>query len=205
MARRVVKRKIKHGKIWFTLHAPKIFNENEIGKTLGKEEKEIIGRTISIPLSEVNKDITKRNINLKLRIIKVTGEHAYTSIVSYELSKPFLQRMIRRKSNKIEIVKNLKLKDGKKYRIKIIAVTLHKAKSSQLSGLNKEISKEIETVIPTFDIETLITALVTGKLQREIQKRVSKIYPLRYLDIGKISTLKEKKEVKKQMPAPKAE
>lgn len=198
MARRTAKRKVKRGKIWFTLHAPKIFDENEIGKTLSKDGENLIGRIISIPFSEVSRDITKRNINLKLKIVKVTGEHAYTEIISYELSKPYLQRMIRRRSSKIEIVKDLKLKDGKKYRVKVIAITLNKANSSQLSGLNKEISKEIETIIPPFDIETLITALVTGKFQREIQKRVSKIYPLRYFDIGKIQLLKEKKEVLKK-------
>lgn len=199
MARKTTtRRKIKRGKIWFKVHAPKIFNENEIGETLGKDEQTIIGRTIKIPFSEISGDITKHNIVIKLKITKVTGEHAYTTIVSYELSKPFLQRMIRRRTTKIEVVKDLRLKDGKKYRIKVVAVTLHRTSSSQQSALVKAIEKEIENNIPSQDIESLIASLSIGKFQREMQKKISKIYPLRFFDIKKVELLKEKKEVAKE-------
>ncbi len=195
MARRPTRKKIARGKTWFTLHAPKIFNENEIGQTLGKDGDSIIGRTIKMPLSEISGDITKHNVKLRLGINKVVGEHAYTEILSYELSKPYLQRMIRRRVSKIEVINDLKLKNGQKYRIKTIGITLHRADASQKTALRKEIYKEIENVIPPFDIETLVVALSTGKIQREIQKKVSKIYPLRFLDIRKIEILKEKKAV----------
>ncbi|MCD6575894.1 MAG: hypothetical protein J7K73_01910 [Nanoarchaeota archaeon] len=199
MARKTTtRRKIKRGKIWFKVHAPKIFNENEIGETLGKDEQSIIGRTIKVPFSEISGDITKHNIVIKLKITKVTGEHAYTTIASYELSKPFLQRMIRRRTTKIEVVKDLRLKDGKKYRIKVVAVTLHRTSSSQQSALVKAIEKEIENSIPSQDIESLIASLSIGKLQREMQKKISKVYPLRFFDVRKVELLKEKKEVAKK-------
>ena len=199
MARKpTTKRKIKKGKIWFTIHAPKIFNENVIGETIGKDTDSVNGRAISIPFSEVSGDITKRNVHLKLKVTKVSGEHAYTEIVGYELSRPYLQRMIRRRSTKIDVVKDLKLKDGKKYRVKVVGITLHKANSSQKSALTKALSEEVEKVIPPFDIETLAVSLSTGKLQREMQKKISKVYPLRFLDVRKIQLLKEKKEVIKK-------
>jgi small subunit ribosomal protein S3Ae len=198
MARRpTTKKKIK-GKIWFSIHAPKVFNEAVIGETVGKEEESVNGRNIKIPLSEVNGDITKRHVQLKLKIAKVTGEHAYTEIVGYELSRPYLQRMIRRRSTKIEIVKDLKLKDGKLYRIKLVAITLHKANSSQRAAVTHALAEEIEKIIPNYDIDSLVVTLSTNKLQREIQKKVNKIYPIRYVDIRKIEAKKEKKEIIKR-------
>ncbi len=195
MAKRApTKRKMKKGKTWFKIHAPKIFNEKEIGETIAKDEQAVLGRTIKFPFSEISGDITRHNIYVKLKIEKVTGEHAYTTIVSYELSKPYLQRVVRRRTTKVDVVKNIPLKDGKKYRIKVVAVTLHKTKSSQRASVINDIRTEIENTVKQYDFDGLIAALSIGKLQREIQKKISKTYPLRFLEVRKVERLKEKKE-----------
>ncbi len=203
--RRTIRKKITRGKIWFKLHAPKIFKEAEIGETIGKDAQAVMGRVLDTPLSEINGDITKHNVKLKLKVDKIVGEHAYTKIIAYELSRPFLQRMIRKRVSKLDIVMDLRLKDERKYRIKSIAISLHKAESSKLKSLRKELEQEIEKAVKPFDIETLIVTLLTNKIQREIQKKVSKIYPVRFFDIRKIELLKEKVMVDTKKPKPKAE
>jgi small subunit ribosomal protein S3Ae len=185
------RKKIAKGKTWFTLHAPKVFNENAIGETLGKDAQSLVGRTIDMPLSEVIGDVTKHHIKLKLRIINVTGEHANTEIVSYELSKPYTQRMIRRKISKLDVVCDVKLKDDKYVRIKIVGITLAKANSSKTTSLRREIAREVSKEFQNFDLDSLVVMLSTGRMQREIQKKLSKIYPLRFLEIRKVEPSKE--------------
>ena len=196
MARkRTVRRKLARGKTWYKIHAPKVFEEKEIGETVGKDADSIIGRCIDLHYSELSGDITKHYIKIKLRINKVVGEHAYTEVIGYELSRPHLQRIIRRRISKIDAIKDIRLKDGKKVRIKGIAITQHKTNVSTETALRKAFIEEIEKILSPFDIESLVVALSTNQPQKEMQKKLNKIYPIRYIDVRKIQLLKEKKGI----------
>lgn len=187
-------KKAGKGKSWFKILAPKLFNENEICETICKDSENLIGRTISIPFSELGGDITRQNVKIKLKIERLSGENAHTEIVSYELSRPFLQRIMKRRVKKIDHTEVIKLKNGKKYAIKALGITLSRADSSQMSSLRREIIKELKATMNQFDIDSLVSTLAQGKLQREMQKRINKIYPLRFFEIRKIELVREKRK-----------
>lgn len=194
MAKKMKRKKVKKKK-WFSILSPKVFGEIPFSETLAKESSDLNGRVIETQLSNVNRDMTKQNIKLKLKIDGLEGEKAHTKITQYELSKSFIQRMVRKRINKIEVINDVKLKDNRNYRIKTVAITLRKCSVSQKKALRKAISEEIKKAVSSFEIGSLIIALSTNKMQREIKNRVSKVYPLRFLDIVKIRLLKEKKDI----------
>ena len=198
MAKKTKQRKKVKKKKWITLLSPKIFGENPFAETLAKEAIEVKGRIIDTQLSNVTNDMSKQNIKLKLKVDDVENDKAKTKIVQYELSKSYIQRMVRKRINKIEIINDLKLKDNKKYRIKTVGITLKKCSVAQKKALRKSISEEIKKNLSSFDIDSLIVALSTNKLQREMKNRINKVYPLRFLDVIKIRLLKEKKNKNKK-------
>ncbi len=172
-------------KSWIQIHAPKKWKEKVVGETLGTPDS-VKGRTLIVYYSDLSGDVTKYYIKLKLQITDVKGEHAYTSIKEYEIMRPHLARMIRRRISKVDVIKDLQTKDGKKVRMKLVAITPSKANTSQKTLLRKRIEEELEKIVPAYELEELIVEVANGKIQNELAKKVKSIYPIRYMEVRKI-------------------
>jgi len=192
-----VKKKIAKGKTWYKIHAPKLFNEKEIGEAIGFDEASVIGRVIALPLSEVTGDITKHYIKLSFKVTDVKGQDAYTEIVEYSIAKQYLSRMLRRRASKIEIVNDITLKEDKPCRIKSVIITAYKADANQKSAIYQAARTEMEKRAVQFDLPNIVAAFSTGKIQKEIGEVVRKIFPLKIVEVRKIELLKVKKEESK--------
>jgi small subunit ribosomal protein S3Ae len=184
-------------KNWYNILAPKIFNQAQVGEAAAGSNEELVGRIINTHFSELTGDITKQFIKLKLKVENVQGENALTDIIEYELSKQYLQRMIRRGTSKMEEIIDLNIKD-KPVRIKIIMITASKAQSSQKSSLRNALRTEIVKTFKSSDLNNLIITLAAGKLQREILKTIKIVFPVRFLEVRKIEILNPK-QVKKMV------
>jgi len=184
-------------KNWYNILAPKIFNQAQVGEAAAGSNEELVGRIIDTHFSELTGDITKQFIKLKLKVENVQGENALTDIIEYELSKQYLQRMIRRGTSKMEEIIDLNLKD-KPVRIKILIITASKAQSSQRSSLRNALRTEVVKTFKSSDLNNLIITLASGKLQREILKKIKIVFPVRFLEVRKIEILNPK-QIKKMV------
>jgi len=203
--KKVVQKKKVKGKTWFKIHAPKIFNERDIGETIGNDADSIKGRILSLPLSEVTGDITKHHIKIGLKIVDVKGLEAYTEPIEYNISRQYFSRLVRRRSSKIEVINDVKLKDDQTFRIKTVVVTAYKADSRQKSSLHRDVHKEMEKRATQLDFPSLIIAFSTGKLQREIGEIVRKVFPIKMIEVRKVEIHKIKKgkeKIEKKEPEP---
>jgi len=195
--KKVIQKKKVKGKTWFKIHAPKIFNERDIGETIGNDSDSIKGRILSLPLSEVTGDITKHYIKIGLKIVDVKGIEAYTEPVDYNISRQYFSRLVRRRSSKIEVINDVKLKDEQTFRIKTVVVTAYKADSRQKSSLHRAVHKEMEKRASQLDFPSLIIAFSTGKIQKEIGEIVRKIFPLKTIEVRKVELHRIKKGTEK--------
>lgn len=205
MAETQVRKKMAKGKIWFKIHAPKIFNEKEIGETVSFDQSSIIGRKISLPLSEITGDITKHYIKVDLRINEVKEGHAYTEIVGYSISRQYLTKLIRRRTSKVEVINDIKFKEDKIFRVKTVVITAHPANEKQKSAIHNVVKSDMERIATQYDLPNFISALSAGKIQQEIIKNAKKIFPIKVIEVRKIETLPTKKEKKKREEATPAE
>lgn len=187
-----VKKKLAKGKNWYRIFSPKKFSQIEIGEALSTEASGLKNRIIYAQYSAISGDITKQHIKTKLKVTDVEGENVNTELIGYEMSKPFLQRFIRRKTSKIDQVVDIKLKD-KNARLKAIIITVKKANASQRTALRKAIKAEILKNLREFDMEDLAMALASGRPQKMIQKKIKVIFPVRFFEIRKMEILPEKK------------
>jgi small subunit ribosomal protein S3Ae len=185
------RKKSQKGKTWYRILAPKSFNEVQLGESIAEEPETLVGRIVKANYSELARDITKQHLTCLLRIYEVKEGAAHTELIGYSLSKPFVQRVVRRRTSKIEEIIDTRLKD-KNVRIKCTAITSFKTNTSKRTALRKAINAETRKAIVGFDLDNLIIALASGKLQHEINRKIRVIFPVRFFEIRKVELLKSK-------------
>jgi ribosomal protein S3AE len=178
-------KKIK-GKDWYTIIAPKFFQEKVLGETPGDDVKKVIGRTVEVPLVLLTNDMGKYYLKAKMKIIKIEGSKAFTELAGLECLRDHISRMIRHRVTRIDIVQRLETKDGKKIAVKSIVVTNRRV----TRGLEKDIKKFVEEVIASSvkesSLDEFVTKILKDIIKQKVLKEGSKIYPLRFFEIRKL-------------------
>lgn len=178
-------KKIK-GKDWFTIFAPKLFQEKVLGETPGDDTKKVLGRTIQVPLVMITNDMSKYYLKTKLKITKIEGLKAYTEVAGLECLRDYIARMIRHRVTRIDTVQKLETKDGKKIVVKSIIVTNRRV----TRGIEKEIRKYVEGVlsknVSESTLDDFLMKILKDTIKQKIMKECSKIYPLRFFEIRKL-------------------
>lgn len=183
------KRKRKAKKL-FRVFTPPYLGFKEVGTVLATGPEHVIGRTVEITFYEVTGDFQHQNIKLKLQILKVEGDEAYTDLKTMEYMREFLRSLVRRRTSMVDAVIDLETKDGYKIRAMAIAFTTRRITSSRKRAIRKvafEILKKraTELVFKQFIHEALL-----GKIASEIYNEGKKIYPLRFVGVRKIKVLR---------------
>ncbi|MCW1297005.1 MAG: 30S ribosomal protein S3ae [Candidatus Parvarchaeota archaeon] len=177
-------------KEWYTIHAPKVFNEIEIGETLADDPNKIIGRSIYTNISNLIGDFTKDYMKLRLKINEIKDHDAYTIIDSFMLATPYLLRLIRRRTSKLDIVEKVETKDNKKLVVKTWLITFRKTQAPKRTKLRKFFVTEIKKIAKENTYDALILNIITGKIQKDLMNKMKVIYPLRHLEIRNTKLLK---------------
>jgi len=182
-------------KKWYTLIAPEYFGMAEVGETPADDPSKVIGRRVEITLAELTNDYSNQNPYKKLifEVHKVAGDNAYTNFNRFELMRDYLNSLVKRRTSKIEDIIDITTVDNYVLRVKPVAFTIKRCRSSQRRAMRAVIR---ETVLQLGTQENFIQFLqecVLGKIPAEIYKRAKKIYPLRRVEIRKIELLKAPK------------
>ncbi|MBR9680596.1 MAG: 30S ribosomal protein S3ae [Candidatus Altiarchaeota archaeon] len=188
MARRVTTKDKWKSKVWFDILAPKQFGEKEVGETPANEAKDIIGRTIGVPASEVSTGKKLNLIKLVFEVKEVTGNKAKTKLISYEVVRSYIRSIVRRRKNRVDLVKNYEL-EGRKVRVKALAMTAGKCYSNQEKNIRKTMEQTIDELVHGKTVDNLIESVLDRKIQDEIRARSKKIFPLSNVEIRKIELL----------------
>ncbi len=187
-------------KKWYTLIAPEYFGMVELGETPADDASKVIGRTVETTLSDLTGDYSNQNPYKKLifKVYRVAGDNAYTKFHRFELTREYLNSLTRRRTSKIEDVIDITTADGYKLRVKPVAFTIKRCKTSQ-KRLIRAIMRDLVVKRGTSEnFVQFIQESILGKLPSEIYKSAKKIYPLRRVEIRKIELLSEPKVVEKQ-------
>jgi small subunit ribosomal protein S3Ae len=179
----------KKPKKWFTILAPKFFGEKEIGVTLASEEGSLIGRRIVVSPVELTNDMEKYYMKIVFKISRVEGDKAFTEFDGSECMRDYISRMVVHHVRRIDVIQDLVTKDGKKIRVKSLAITRKKMKSSLEKVIRKEIEKRIKETVENSLLEDFVKKILSDEIKSKIMKEVSKIYPLKNFEIRKTQML----------------
>lgn len=190
-------------KRWYNLVAPAVFNQVLLGETPASEESAIMGRSVTINLGNLIRDIKRQNINMTFEVTKVVGSNAYTIPKKFEVIPAAIRRIVRRDKTRIDDAFECQTSDNKTVMMKPFMITIAKTRGSQNSSIRKLSRELIKMAVKSMTYDVLLQELVSMKLQRALRENIQKVYPLkncdiRMMELKKSGKVAEKKEVKEE-------
>ncbi|ATU07760.1 30S ribosomal protein S3ae [Methanohalophilus portucalensis] len=190
MARKVQRKLDKwKNKTWYNIETPEFIGRTVIGTTTTDESEKLVGRTIETTVGDITNDFSKQNIKLRLAIDSVTGDTANTAFIGHEITTDYLRSIVKRQTSRIDNNLEVTTKDGRKLRIKPIAFTVKRARSSQIRAIREIMAKIVLERSAELDFEHIVEEIVTGKLAANIYRNAKTIYPIRRVEIRKTEVL----------------
>ena len=188
--------KQKRGKRWYTLIAPEQFDRQELGETMADEPEKVDGRTIEVTLGDLTGDQGANNTKLTFKVNDVASDSAYTEFVKHELARDYLRSLVRRGASKISASITVLTKDDYRVQIQPVAFTTKKADRSQEQAIRRVMIDFVEDAAEDRTFEELVdSAVVGGNLSSAIYGEAKTIYPLRRVEVQKLTLEARPEEV----------
>ncbi len=184
-------------KTWYTINAPEYFKEIEIGQTPASSSSKLKDRIIVTSMYEITQRFNLMHINVKFAVDKVKGTKATTVFIGHELTRDYLRSLIRRGTSRIESVVDATTKDGYVFRTNTVVFTHSRVRTSVQKVIRKIMVETILKGISRLTYEGFAKKVVTGAIADNVGDAVSKIIPVRRVEVMK-SKLRLKPKVKKK-------
>jgi small subunit ribosomal protein S3Ae len=191
-ASRAEARKVKdrwRSKVWYNIMAPEIFGASQIGETLADSPDKLQGRVTQITLQDITGDFSQMHVKLNFQIDRIIGLDAHTSFVGHDLTSDYIRRLTRRKHSKMDGVYDVTTLDGYRLRIKPMAITERRIKSSQQDAIRKQMSTVVNEGASRATLPEVIRAMISGDLSKHIFRRCKPIYPIKRVEIRRSQVL----------------
>lgn len=176
-------------KKWYPIMSPEFLGGKEIAETLALKEKDVIGRSIVLPLSELSGNFRDFKVKVSLRVNNVKGNEAHTEYMGQELLRDQILRVIRRWSSRVDSIDDVVLKDSAKFRVKTLTVTTRRINTSVKDEIRRTVSKGIKEYAGARTTEQVVNDVNSSKLQKTILNSVKKIYPIRTVEVRMIQRM----------------
>ncbi|WP_136588838.1 30S ribosomal protein S3ae [Salinigranum halophilum] len=200
MSERSVSRQ-KRGKRWYTILAPEQFDREELGTTFADEPEKVEGRTIDVTLGEITGDAGANNTKLTFKITEVASDTAYTEFIKHELTRDYLRSLVRRGASKIDANITVLTTDDHRVQLQPAAFTTKKADRSQEQAIRRVMIDIVEEAAKERTYEQLVDSVVEGRLSSAIYGEAKVIYPLRRVEVQKLTLEARPEEVEAEEEA----
>lgn len=176
-------------KQWYTIIAPNEFDKRVLGETVAEKPKNVMNRVIKVDLGQLTGQRQKRHINILFKVDKVEGNNASTKVVGHVISQGFINRLVRRRSSKIEHVQTAQTADKKMIKIKTVALSVRKLSNKQKTAIRKEIGTLVQKAVHKKPHSEACQEIIFGATASKIFKKLVKIAPLKRVEIIKSGLL----------------
>jgi len=172
-------------KEWYSIIAPKLFENRELGRAMVTEPEQLVGRKINVSLLELMNNFNKFYMKFIFRITKVDGTNAYAEFAGSEVMRDYVSRMVLKRIRRIDTVQVLETKDKRKVRVKGLAIVSKKVKSSIEKIIRSHIREALEKEISQMNFDDFIMVLTTDELKNFVLHGARRLYPVRNFEIRK--------------------
>ncbi|SDZ74843.1 small subunit ribosomal protein S3Ae [Haloplanus vescus] len=187
--------KQKRGKRWYTVFAPEQYDRAELGQTVADEPEKVIGRTIETTLGDLTDDAGANNTKLTFKITDVGSDAAYTEFVKHELTRDYLRSLVRRGASKVDATITVLTTDDYRVRVQPVAFTTKKADRSQEQAIRRIMIDIVEDAAAERDFQSFVESAVEGRLSSAVYGEAKTVYPLRRVEIQKLTLEARPEEV----------
>ncbi len=194
MSERSVSRQ-REEKQWYTVLASDEFDRDELGDTLAEESDQVLGRTLETTLGDLRNDASGNNTKLTFKINEVASDTAYTEFIKHEMTRDYMRSLVRRGSSKIEAYVTVLTADDYRVQIQPVALTTKSADESQEKAVRRTMIDRVENAAAERTFDDLVDSVVEGRLSSAIYTEAKTIYPLRRVEVQKMTLEARPEEV----------
>ncbi|WP_122088281.1 30S ribosomal protein S3ae [Halalkalicoccus subterraneus] len=194
MSERSVSRQ-QQQKRWYTVHAPEQFDRAELGQSPANEPNQLLERNLETTLGELTNNASENNIKLTFKINDVGSDAAYTEFIKHELTRDYLRSLVRRGASKIDAYVTVLTTDDYRVQVQPVAFTTKKADHSQEHAIRKRMIEMVEEAGEERTFEGLVDSIIEGRLSSAIYGEAKTIYPLRRVEVQKLTLEARPEEV----------
>ncbi len=179
-------------KQWYSVVAPKFLGEVHTTLTIpATDEATLLNRVISIPMKEITRDMAHIYISVRLKVSEVKGKSAFTKFIGHSLAREYISTLVRRRRDALELHIPLKSKDGVEFQLSSLVVTNGTCSGRQKKLLRNTLAEELKKKSAACDFGEFIRLILFQHLAGEIQAKLSKIYPLKRVELTKTELFEE--------------
>ena len=189
---KVASRKIKDkwkAKEWYKVHAPRMFNEVEIGETPAIEPETLYGRTVEVTVQELTGDFSKQHIKMRFQISDLDGYDAKTSFIGHELTSDYVRRLTRRKKTKTDHVVDITTKDGYVVRVKPMSIAERRIQTSQEDAMRRCMAEALIEMGKENNLSDIVKLIISGDMAKNVAKACRVVIPIKRVEIRKTEVL----------------
>jgi small subunit ribosomal protein S3Ae len=177
-------------KVWYNVMAPEMFNRQKVAETLTDEPEKLVGRVAEVTVQDINGDFSKMHIKLRFKVNDVRGTEAHTYFIGHDMSSDYVRRMTRRRKSKIDMVVDAKTRDDYIIRIKPLAISGNRVRSSQQSEIRHIMTAVLTEFCTSHPLDEIVKAIISGQLAKTTATACKPIHPLQRVEIHKSEILK---------------
>ena len=185
-------RKIKDkwkAKEWYKVHAPRMFNEIEIGETPSAEPDYLIGRTAEVTVQDLTGDFSKMHIKLRFKINDIDGHTAKTTFIGHDLTSDYIRRLTRRKKTKTDHVVDVKTKDGFTIRVKPMSIAEKRIQTAQEEAIRQILGVTLVKMGDDMTLSEIVKSIVSGEMAKDLAKACRCVIPVKRIEVRKSEVL----------------
>ena len=172
-------------KVWYSILTPEIFGSKVIGETPADDANNLYGRIIEASLKEITGNFRKYYVKLFFKINEVSGTEAKTNFIGHDLTRDYIQSIVRRLTSRVDDTVDVKTQDNAKIRIKSTVFTRRRVNSSKKAELRKKMTELISNQAVKSKMSDLVDGMIQGKLSTELYEVTKKICPINRAEIRK--------------------
>jgi len=167
-----------------------MFNQKVIAETPTTNPKTLIGRNIEVSLGDLTGRFGRDYYRISFKVDGIEGKNVTTRFNGYSTLKEHIMRMVRKRSQKIEVVSDLQTKDNWKLQTTSVAVLNRNTEAAVQTKIRHFIEDQLKKISEESTLENMVRQIISSNLQREMKKGGCKIYPVRFFEIAKIEVVK---------------
>jgi ribosomal protein S3AE len=195
--------KIKKKK-WYGIYS-KVFNNAYLGETMAAEDKDLVGRAITVNLATLSGDIKRQAVSIGLVVSSVQDGKAYTDVVKYMTSPASIRRLVRRNVERIDTIVTCPTKDGVMVNVKLFVLAKSKTTGSVSKALQMECKILAVREVAKLDYSEFLWSLIEHHMQSDLKKALGKIYPLKAFEVKMFEVVRNAGKVPEVIEAPQSE
>ncbi|MHB8359661.1 MAG: 30S ribosomal protein S3ae [Thermoplasmataceae archaeon] len=172
-------------KSWYTIMSPDYMGGKELTVSPSSDESSMIGRHIEVSIADLTGNFKKSNAKVIFRVDSCQGSKCSTTFIGHSISDDYIKRMVRRRKERIDIIKTFKLQDNFQVAVKIVVVTDGKLTNTKRLEIRNTISEFLKTRLENTAPADTAKYIIGDDIYSDIVQATKDVYPIKKLEVRK--------------------